>query len=290
MAFLTLDGVTIPILSSSVRRKTSTAGGVGRSFRGATQDSRRGSRRVWTMTACFTDEQYGYDDATAFERHVSGEGHFASFEHGLACSTGLNPLSYRIANWSSTAGPDGVPGILWMETPTSFIQYDPQFTDGDWTVVFCEDVADYAAAVYRSDGTGYLNGSAVVGGWSDGNYFTNLSVRVRDGILTMSLGVDDGYLTYLLLLPYKCSDAQAAVWSTIPPSSPYLGPTPALRMAGTCIAEQYTFALGEVQGVEYVQKPQRLDGNVSSVWVNNAKVVTFSLYEIPQSFVRGDKL
>ena len=241
------------------------------------------------MRACFIKGPDGYADAEAFERHINGEGHLATFEHGLACSTGLNPLpGYDLGSvgaWAANTGADGTIGLLSMGVD-GFIQYDPQVRDDQWTVSFHDDVLANRAVVYRSDGVGWFNG--VEQAWSVGSYFSDTYPSVVDGIVsiiaTATTDIDD-----LRMLPYACSDAQGLAWSTLPTGSPIFGPTPSLRMTGTVIGEVHTFVLGTVTGVEYIQKPQQLTG-FSPVWVNNAKIVSFTVDEVPETYVRGDRL
>jgi len=290
MALLAIDGVTVPVFDGSANRSISRRGDRARSMRGVMRDGGRGSRRAWSLRACFTDFVSGYAEAEAFERHVNGEGHLATFEHGLACSTGLNPLpGYSLGAagaWASNPGADGTVGLLSI-TAGGFIQYDPQVRDDEWTICFHEDPGTTVAAVYRSDGVGWLDG--VVQAWSAGSYFTDTYPLVVDGIATL-IAVSGADVDDLRLLPYECSTAQGVAWSTLPTGSPIVGPTPSLKMTGALIAETHTYVLGEVTGVEYAQKPQQLVGQFLSTWINNAKIVSFNLVEVPSPFVRGDRL
>lgn len=287
MGWLHLNRDEAPILNATVRRNVGRMGSrQGKAFRGEVHDLSRGSRRAWNLTACFIDIEANYADADAFINLVEGNGHYISFGTGLHASTGLNPLpGYTGVSWVSANGESGEPGLVSL-SDAARIQYDPQFGN-EWTVVFLEDPSAWRAAVYRSDGTGWLDGVAQT--WSPGSGFTTADLSVVDGVVTITsaafVDLDD-----VALLPWRVSDAMGVEWSTLPAGAPVFGPLPSLRVSGEMIAESHSYMVGEVTDERFISKPQMLEGNVSSRWVNNARLIDFTLREVPQTFVRSDLL
>lgn len=243
------------------------------------------------MTACFTKLGDGYIEAEAFERLVQGEGHYFSFADGLQASTGLNPMpGYNAVVINFNNGLAGLPGYLrGLILPN--IEYDAQLGE-EWTIIFRDglgggEFVDTGAAL-RSDGFYVLNGGASSGTWYPGSWPTTLEVDVVDGVLRLSgtgSNVDD-----LVILPFRASESMMNALTEDSGGDPMWGPLPVHRITGDVIAEDHAFMVGEVTGVRFVQKPQEVSGNVSTMWVNNAKLVDFTLAEVPRAFVRADVL
>jgi hypothetical protein len=285
MAFLSPNGITIPVFDASPSRSLERKGSRRRSLRGEVHDLSRGSRRAWKMTACFIGVGHGYEDGDAFEHLVQGEGHYLGFANGLQASTGLQPMpGHAGITWNPANGFGGVPGYL-DTTGTVRLQYDAQLGD-DWTVV-CRD----SSAAWAISGLAFTD----AGGWDDTtertsladiNSFSSMNFEVVDGVLTISSGMGSG-LDDLVILPWRATGSMLQTWAAL--GTAEWGPLPVLRVTGDVIAEDHAFMVGEVNGVRYVGKGS-VSGSVSTAWVNNAKIVDFTLHEVPPSFVRSDVL
>lgn len=291
MTFLALNGIQIPVVDASPSRSIKRRGARGRGFRGEVHDGTRGSRRSWDMRACFTDIADGFAEAEAFVNMLTLGGHRVTFGTGLQASTGLNPMPGASGmTWNSAVGYDGEPGYL-DTTATTLLQYDAQLGD-DWSVLFREGGTSplwLGGATFNSAGRASYNGTSYdYVGFDQGN---DHLMEVIDGVVTFT-GTTTSTLNDVVILPWVITDAIADLWSAGDPASggPVWGPLPVLRVTGQVMAESFSYVLGDVTGETFLQKPQRVSGNIGGTWINNARVINFTLVEVPQTFVRSDVL
>lgn len=244
------------------------------------------------MSAVFLKGEDGYAEAEAFEHLVQGEGHFIGFGTGLHASTGLNPMpGYAAITWNGAAWYGNQPGYI-ITSSSTVLQYDAQL-GRDWSVLFREGGVSpvwAGGATFNSAGRASYNGGSYtygIGDWAQGN---DHDVSVIDGVVTFR-GTSNSHLDDVVILPWVITDEMADLWSTpnLANGEPVWGPLPVLRVTGDLIAESHSYMVGEVTGVKYVGKG-RVGGNVSSMWVNNAKIVDFTLTEVSDTFVRADVL
>ena len=290
MAFLRINGWTVPVFDATPVRKHDRQGRRGRSFRGQARDARRHVRRSWRCRACFLD----HGDAVALERLLLGEGHLIDFARGVEASTSLMPApgygqSVRLLPSSWGAYGRGLASIDDAATGT-ILAYDAQVGD-DWTVLVRRlDGAsqEFIGYAQRSDGTSYVDGaaSATFGmpSTAGGEAFRFV---VRGGVVEL---VKDGsasseQIDDLVILPWVATDGQLAAWTSRTADVPKWGQMPVLRVDGNMVDEggRTRLAVGAVTGIDIVQGLSRIDG---LGWVNNARVVSFTLDEVDPICVR----
>lgn len=290
MAFLRVNGWTVPVFDASPVLSHERSGRRGRSFRGQARDARRHIRRSWRCRACFLD----HGDAVALERLLLGEGHLIDFAHGVEASTSLMPGPGYSQVLRLSPGSWGAYGKGFAHVATSVtgdvVTYDAQLGD-DWTILvrrFDAATQQFIGHAQRSDGTAYVDGAvssvfglpATIGG---------LTFRfvVRGGVVALvkdGTSVDELF-DDLVLLPWRATDGQLAAWTGRVSTVPKWGPMPTLRVDGDMIDPDggTRLAVGEVRETSVVQGLSRIEG---LGWVNNARVVTFTLDEVDPICVR----
>ena len=136
MAFLEVNGITMPVANATARRSVSKKGDRSRSFRGVLRDGRRNIRRAWDIELVFTDHEEG----EAFCQLISGHGHLFDMQ-GPVASTGLTingqvNMRFSGATWGSAGR--GVAHVLSSLSGSSdalgFMKCNPQLGD-DFNVV-----------------------------------------------------------------------------------------------------------------------------------------------------------
>lgn len=298
MAFLELNGITVPVTNATMRRKVERRGKRSRSFRGALRDSKRGLRRQWDLELCFPD----YEEGEAFIKLFQGEGHFFDLAEGYEGSTSLYPvggmqgLQLKPNVWGARGrGVGAVKGALsGPTTPDGFFRVNAQLGD-DWTVLWAEkqstngnlESSHWDFFAKRSDGVGYFSGAREdrVGEPSVG--WTLASVDVSDGELTMrndfstDFGIDD-----ILILPWRAPESWMDAWTTISPMAPKLPAMPVLTARGDFVEEDYSYVVGDINGVDFIQKPTQVQG---IGWVNNAMLIRARLSEVDPAFYCVDE-
>lgn len=275
MPFLTLNGHTISVFNATPRKTLTQKGSARRSFKGQIRDSRRNIRRAWRMDACFLD----YEEAVSLENVIDGVGHYIGFTDGLEATTGLNPqpgfgafildLSLAIPSTSISSG------IRSAADPSFIIEYNAQLIS-KWTVQWREttDGTNWSIITERSDG-------AI---WADGvrndSYVSLATLGVASGVATFTDGNGDlEAMTDLAILPYEVTEDHILSWHS---STRPFSPLPVLRVEGDITQESVIWAVGNISDIKYIQKPREYPG---IGWLNNAKVISFELGEVNESFI-----
>ena len=283
MSFLNIQGWTVPVTNATPKRRLmKTGGGRSTSFRGMSRDPRRGVRRMWDVTACFLD----FDEGDALIHLIQGEGHLVHFKDGLEASTGLMPdpgheLIVVDPDASNSFGDLGAATVFQGVQGQCFLTYDAQLADDCWTLVWWDVQGGWVPMTKRSDGAGWRAGvrddtAGSPGGSSD--FF----VEVQGGKVCWIIDNPSGgqVVDDFTMLPWVAPESMILDWHAM--SNPF-GPFPVLRVEGDIIEEDFAFCVGEVTGVDFIQKSTQVPG---IGWVNNAKVVKFALMEVPEGFVR----
>ena len=278
MPFLTINGYTVPVINGSPRRRIPTVGPRSRSFRGQIRDARRGARRMWDIEALFLD----FDDAESLAHLVLGEGHHFGWgtDGGLQASTGLMPEpgagAVYLSDTNLVTFVGGAQGDI-------FLRYDAQLIDSDWTIAWVENVGGAKFAARRSDGAGFFDGSRDD---STGrlNGPSNFLVDVVDEVLTIGINVPSatGQILHPLdALSWIASDGMIAEWGASISDVSSMAALPTVKISGDIIEEDQTLCVGQISGLDYIQKPTAVPG---VGWVNNAKILKFSLIEVPKTW------
>lgn len=280
MAFLEINGITLPVSNATARRSTSKRGNRSRSYRGVLRDGRRGIRRAWDVELVFTDHEEG----TAFCELVSGHGHLFDMQ-GPVASTGLTingqvNMRFNGAIWGSAGR--GVAHVLSSLSSSSdamgFLKCNPQLGE-DWTVLWREkDSTDTASRfgwhhhAKRSDGITYSDGVPAA--------TSHTSLVVNEGELSLVNGDSSNYaLDDVLILPWKAPKSWLEKWTT--PGSVKWPSMPVLTIRGDIIEQDYAFALGEVTGTSFVSRQ-----NIAGIgWVNNGMLVQVQLAELEEGYI-----
>ena len=286
MPALRINGMQVAVASMSAARKLSKVGKRGRSFRGQVRDAQRGVRRSWEVEAVIQDP----DSADPFIRMINGEGHMVDLSDGLQASTGLNPRPGH-ANLTMRPATVGAWGRGVLRIDTSLIgsdgliaAYDIQCRDNDWTVLlWTYSNGVWTGSARRADGKGYRAGVRNDNAFLRVNSPEGLFVNVVEGVVELYRDFTAGSFIHaddLVLLPYSLSEAQMAMVTAY---NQKWGPAPVLCVSGDLIGSD-TFCMGNVTGVQIVQKPVPYPG---LGWINNAKIIKFTLSEMDQPFVAG---
>lgn len=285
MAFLRINGWTVPVFDSTPTRKVIRSGRRGRSFRGQARDARRHVRRSWSARACFLD----HDSARALEHILAGEGHLIDLARGPEASTSLLPRPGFSPGLQFFPGSWGAYGRGLAAIPQAFsgvaASWDAQL-GRDWTIIVRRLVAgSFIGHALRSEGTAYVGGApSTLFGFPGAAGGDGLLFTVRDGVLELvkDLVVQNEVIDDLVILPWRASDSMLAAWTSPTSTVPKWGALPVLRVDGDMIGDDASIAVGAVTGIDLIQKPSFLP---VLGWVNNAKVVSFDLDELEPSYV-----
>lgn len=276
MAFLTVNGYTIPIASATPRKNFSRKGARGRSVKGQLRDGRRGRRRIWSMNTPPLEPLEG----EAIENLIWGKAHVAHFFDGLNAETGLNPKpGFSGVSLSMSVGLGLETGYLEIAGSGSspLIEYDAQLDD-EWTILWHEGTGTWEGGALRDDGTGYLAG---VQDNNAGSTSTDVQISVSGGVLSVSnANASTVNLDQLVVLPWRASVGMLAFWTGIT-SDALWGRAPVLAIGGDVIQEEKIYAYGQVSSANFVQF------SASSAWVNNGVSVDFEILEAEETFRRG---
>lgn len=243
MPFLTLNGITVPVVEG--RRRQVSIGSDSRSFGGAYRLGRRAVRQEWE----FRTGPLSIADALALRSLVSGDGHTLSFDVDTYTSKGLAVFSGPGAVYSGAKFSNG-----FRQTITGNTNWAMQLGQS-WTTLhhrYDTGAASWRHFITRSDGLRWMQGSSSsnAGGVSVGaGYFW--------------LGGQAGFTDFddAVGLPFKVPDSwisemfawhSARAWSALP-----------FLTAGGTFASAEVRVLGEVKDgefIEFVQNGARVVG------------------------------
>lgn len=153
MAFLTINGMTLPVSKGSVSVSDEEIGERGRAFDGTPYESLRSVKRSWT----FKTTPLSQADAAAWRAVIRGVGGSWSFESDTYSAQGdalgIVGTVARVASGNKF----GTYGLSIADTG-SFAQFPVRSPTGRSTAVFWAG-ADYFWAVLSDNATYYLNGA-----------------------------------------------------------------------------------------------------------------------------------
>lgn len=267
MAFLAINGYTIPCLDGSVHESTAEHGPTGPSFKGWTRDAIRARARTWSASV-----PMGIQSNNDAIRHlVLGQGHHFAFDTTLYSDGYVGPSAgYSIALGTSSPTPKfgtrrANPGS------NSTLSYVVDVPLGDnWTLMFYYNSANTTPgantydhyAIVRTNGVSVVYKNGVVS-----TSISNYTVTVSGTSATFSLlgkdtaGSNSANIFYddLVILPWPASANMVAAWSALTvafSSMPYLNLTGTiLQETGPAIVRgsvgDRSFAMGSVNGSWY---------------------------------------
>ena len=161
--------------------------------------------------------------------------------------------------------------------------------NNDWTVLWSEkqfntgvyDSLGWEFFAKRSDGTGYWNGvqDDIVG---EGGIASYTSFGVSEGEFTFRNDPSINYaLDDLLILPWKCPTSWMEALTLDSPMAPKLPAMPVLTARGDIIQEDFAYVVGEITGVDFIQRQSVVAG---IGWVNNAMMIKARLSEVDPAY------
>lgn len=256
MAFLTLNGVEIPVLDGNASRSRVLIGERGRAFDGTFRSSVRARKRQWSLATPVVTKA----EADAIVGLVEGQGHHWSFDADLYSDKGLVGTGAGASVGTTSPSPKfgaGRLGITTGNTATFALSLG-----GAWTVMVWQwDGAAWDHYVVTSAGHKWVNGIR-------NDAATTTWLAVSSGTLTLSAPSAAAYYDDLVALPYVIPAAWAEVWGV---ATSAFSALPRLAMAGdigTATVE------GELGAEAYTQA--QVDGG----WRDNALTVEFTLSEV----------
>jgi len=207
MPFLTLNGITVPVVEG--RRRQVSIGTDSRSFGGAYRLGRRAVRQEWELRT----GPLSTADALAFRRFISGDGHALAFDADTYSSRGLGQGSGAGTLYSGAKFNGGI-----RFTATGLGTWAMQL-GSTWTTLhhrYDATVAGWRHFINRSDGSRFTQGaaSALQGGMS-----------VSGGSLTLAGSTSLTDFDDAVGLPFLMPDAwiaeayawhAARAWSALP--------------------------------------------------------------------------
>jgi hypothetical protein len=197
MAFLTLNGVEIPVSSTAgatierVRQGEygRTATHAARSFVNASSDARKA-----TTTLAINST------ALMYQQVIRGLGHVWSFNDGLYSSKGLGPIPPLPVGYSilADAGVSGGDPALQIVEDTALVYINPYYLTGAWTLAAWSDKEGEGYYHYTWTSTGDTYGNGVLGANVGAEYIATA------GTITMGVpgGVGNVSFDEMILLPY----------------------------------------------------------------------------------------
>ena len=105
MAFLTLNGLTIPVIDGGLDERYHEVGAARRSFPGQHQKSRRGVKRSWAVRTA----PLPVADAEMIERFLLGLGDAFSFDDHPFTAKGIAPNTFDAFTYKPGTAADGLP-------------------------------------------------------------------------------------------------------------------------------------------------------------------------------------
>lgn len=279
MAFLTINGIDVPLLNQTPKRSFVRKSRKERSTRGQLRDPARNHRRQWSGTT----KQMPLEENEAFANLINGTAHVGDFETGFELSTGLQPLPGKLNCYldlgNGLGGEDA--GFLLMRGATGLsggdaqIRYDGQF-GSKWCVIWHErNGSDWIGAAVTSEGNGWIGGVPNNAAGSGG---TDITLLVEGGIATL-LASDDVDVDQLVLLPWVPSDLMLSTWTHS--NEPLWAPAPALKVEGDIINELCVYVHGTASSLPYMQ------ASVGGSMQNNYTSLKFELLEADDTFMAG---
>ena len=255
MAFLELNGWTVPVAAGSVSEEPVEIGERDRAFDGTYRSSIRAVKRRWRMKTVPMIRS----DAEALRGLLLGLGHYWSFDTDLYSSKGLGPVAGYSATQSSTGGRFG------GKVSVTSISYAAGLPSS-WTVLVSRwSGTAWEKYAVRSDGAKWKDGAR-----NDALSTTWLSVSGGTVTLTgTSTSFDE-----LIVLPYLATDAQIQAWHalTVPFSA-----LPRINATGDLVQRTASSPLVvqcQVMNEEIVQFAK------GGAWHKDGKVIEFVLEEV----------
>lgn len=254
MAYLTLNGFTVPVRATGATYQRIGVGEGSVAFSGRQQPERRAVVRTFTLQAVVDT----VDTSNALAGLIQGDGHHWSFDYDLYSSKGLGPLLGYNVTMTGAGGVVG--GFTTVANGASIIYRKIQY--GDYTMmVFKKTGGVWRQYAYVFDyGTGtatqYKDGAVHVPGAGDTilNWFSYTTANgdfTLEGADIDGAGLDSPY-DGLVIVPYAMTAAMVAAFYT---QTFTLGiafsDLPTLVLAGDIIPDAPKFFVGSVAAGAY---------------------------------------
>lgn len=272
MAFLEINGWSIPAANGRVSVSYEKLGAVGRSYMGKLLGTRRAKVRRWSVETTIVEP----GTATAIEHLINGAGQVWSFDRDLYSSKGLGPQSGYSVTVSATGGKYG--GHVEVASGTSLI-YDPNLGGVPYTVlVWKEEGGVWYHYGINSSGTQYKNGAAHTAIPADDvtNWFTqSLTTFAIEGKDIAGANAAAKYDDFLIV-PYLMPLAQISAVYNLGAAHPT---TPQIRVGGDIVSQDLSVVhcIGDVGSSQYVQ------GATGGSFQSNLHRLSFTLNEVDQA-------
>lgn len=269
MAFLRINGITVPCRDGTVSKSPSAWGKHGPSFLNRPIKKRRKRIRSWSASTPPIDAE----TADSFEGLLEGRGHHFSFDGanaGAWSDAGLGPESGS----TYTIGAPGKIGSGKLVITVNVV-WNANLIDNKSTVLYwrSDDAgATWEHIVVRSDGAKWADGVR-----ADATATAELTVSNGAVAFTNAYEIDD-----LVILPFVLAETHAEqfyVWSNAG-ALPF-SPLPRLTVDGDFLgAGRETTVLGNVTDEGYFEGSMVPQGAVVASWQNNLRVIQFTMEEI----------
>lgn len=269
MAFLRINGITVPCRDGTVSKTPSAWGEQERSFLNRPFRRRRRRVRSWSATTPVVDAE----SSDSFEGLIEGRGHHFSFDGanaGAWSEAGLGPESGSLY----TIGSPGHIGSGKLVV-TGSVTWNPSLIDGKSTILYwrsSDSGVTWEHVSVRADGAKWLDGVR-----ADATTTAELTVSNGAVSLTSSFQYDD-----LVILPYMLAESHVeAFYAWANAGLKPFSPLPRLTIDGDIVGTgREIAALGEVQDEAYSQGSMTPQGAVSASWQNNLREIGFKLEEV----------
>ena len=312
MAFLKINGLTVPIENASANKGFSVKGSRAQSISGGIIDRRIG----WRKTYSFVTSPIPLDEALALECLIYGRGHDFTFSRGFDSLTGLTVdvgsrgLTLTGAGWPAY----GAAFFLspYLQKTFAVVQYgtedsssnpvdfsllssiDAQFDDDNWTAIWWEySNLNWHRMGRTSDGRGYRDGVrndevgiigstvapvSVLGVESSRGVF-----KVRTNRETASL--PDAGVSWLQLMPCRpTNDQMLTLTERLLGSDELPYERPFVSVEGDALDMVGIFGSAKVACIGEVTQLTYLSMYVSDEFVNNATRLAFDLVEFEEAY------
>lgn len=281
MAFLKINGVTIPIKDGSVRRKIVRKGSTSRSVLGVMRDSGRNGRLAFVGETSTLDNA----ESVAIMNLIMGFGHVGNFDGEINLSTSANADLGAGCHLAMGAGWSGDALVVRSGSSAS---WSLQLGD-EWTIfVRRRDPVSliWKRLILRSDGQQFLDEVNSIAGVGN-------CIAVASGVLTLSGRslanvAEESFYDELLAVPWFCPNSIAVQISANDQTHSAM---PFVKVSGDILEHPVGMvARGYVDNASYVQRgyanrsarAKPADGGTFPQdlnWINNGVDLSFGLDE-----------
>ncbi len=270
MAFLKLNGITVPVSAKDTKGKRIVIGDRGRSLAGRVLETRQSEPRTWQMSTVTRSQQ----ESKALEGMLFGDGHHFSFDtdlyselKGLGPSSGTGTITAS-GQYGSYLALSAVQQVVW---PTGRLEEAGGV--GSYTIMIFEGVGVWThyIIVRQEDGTinkwvdGVSNDAAstpFVGVDSSGDLFVGDAANAYevDDLVFMPYAVPTSWIAGLY------AEHSTRAWPNMPQ----------MRLDGEVVYDHYTTVESDPDSIQTTVNAAPFNGS----WDKVAQEVAFSIEEV----------